>query len=67
VVGNPGKVIKQVSDEMIAWKTKGTRLYQALPKDCYDSLRECQPLSEMPANRPSQELLYETWNKIKRE
>jgi len=67
VVGNPGKVIKQVSDEMIAWKTKGTRLYQALPKDCYDSLRECQPLSEMPANRPSQELLYETWNKIKGE
>lgn len=67
VVGNPGKVIKQVSDEMIAWKTKGTRLYQALPKDCYDSLRECQPLSEMPTDRPSQELLYETWNKIKGE
>ena len=67
VVGNPGKVIKQVTDEMIAWKTKGTRLYQALPKDCYDSLRECQPLSEMPANRPSQELLHETWNKIKGE
>jgi len=67
VVGNPGKIIKPVTDEMIAWKTKGTRLYQALPKDCYDSLRECQPLSEMPANRPSQELLYETWNKIKGE
>ncbi|MBS1687403.1 MAG: transferase hexapeptide repeat family protein [Bacteroidetes bacterium] len=67
VVGNPAKVIKQVSDEMIAWKTKGTRLYQALPKDCHDSLRECQPLSEMPADRPSQELLYETWNKIKGE
>jgi len=67
VVGNPGKVIKQVSDEMIAWKTKGTRQYQALPKDCYDSLRECQPLSEMPTDRPSQELLYETWNKIKGE
>jgi len=67
VVGNPGKVIKQVSDEMIAWKTKGTRLYQALPKDCNDSLRECQPLSEMPTDRPSQELLYETWNKIKGE
>src|SRR6186713_2985861 len=23
VAGNPGKIIKQVSDEMIAWKTKG--------------------------------------------
>src|SRR6202000_2229368 len=55
VVGNPGKVIKQVSDEMIAWKTKGTRLYQMLPKDCHDSLIECQPLTEMPLTRPAQE------------
>lgn len=67
VVGNPGKIIKQVSDEMIAWKTKGTRLYQTLPKDCYDSLRECEPLQEIPTNRPTQESLYETWNKIKNE
>jgi len=65
VVGNPGKVIKQVSDDMIAWKTKGTRLYQMLPKDCYDSLRTCEPLAEMPADRPAQEALYDTWNKIK--
>ena len=28
IVGNPAKVIKQVSDEMIAWKTAGTNLYQ---------------------------------------
>ncbi|MEK7256324.1 MAG: transferase hexapeptide repeat family protein, partial [Bacteroidota bacterium] len=28
VVGNPGKIIREVSDEMIAWKTKGTELYQ---------------------------------------
>ena len=67
VVGNPGKIIKQVSDEMIAWKTKGTRLYQMLPKDCHDTLIECLPLSEMPANRPTQESLYDTWEKIKGE
>src|SRR5947207_7586970 len=30
VAGNPGKIIKAVSDEMIAWKTTGTALYQAL-------------------------------------
>jgi phenylacetic acid degradation protein len=65
VVGNPAKIVKQVSDEMIAWKTKGTQLYQTLPKDCYDSLREVEPLREMPADRPSQESLYDTWNKIK--
>lgn len=65
VVGNPGKIIKQVSDEMIAWKTKGTALYQQLPKDCYDTLVACEPLAEMPANRPSQETLYNTWEQIK--
>ncbi len=65
VVGNPGKIIKQVSDEMIAWKTKGTRLYQMLPQDCHDSLVACEPLREIPADRPPQESLYDTWNKIK--
>lgn len=65
VVGNPGKVIKEVSNEMIAWKTKGTQLYQTLPQDCYDSLVACEPLREMPADRPTQESLYDTWNKIK--
>jgi len=65
VVGNPAKIVKEVSDEMIAWKTKGTQLYQTLPKDCYEGLIECQPLFEMPSNRPSQESLFENWNKIK--
>lgn len=65
VVGNPAKIIKEVSDDMIGWKTKGTRLYQALPQDCRDSLLACEPLAEMPADRPQQEALYDTWNKIK--
>jgi carbonic anhydrase/acetyltransferase-like protein (isoleucine patch superfamily) len=67
VVGNPGKVIKQVSDEMIAWKTKGTRLYQSLPADLHATLRATEALTELPADRPSQESLYDTWNQIKNE
>lgn len=67
VVGNPGKIVKQVSDEMIAWKTKGTRLYQQLPADCFDSLRATAPLEEEGADRPPQESLYSTWNTIKDE
>jgi carbonic anhydrase/acetyltransferase-like protein (isoleucine patch superfamily) len=66
VVGNPGKVIKKVSDEMIDWKTKGTALYQTLPKDCMDSLRQASALEEEESNRPAQSNLYETWEKIKR-
>lgn len=65
VVGNPGKIIKTVSDEMLAWKTKGTLLYQTLPRDCYESLRPCEPLREIEENRPDQETLFQTWNEIK--
>lgn len=65
VVGNPAKIIKEVSDEMIAWKTKGTALYQALPGECYATLKECEPLREIEPNRPQQEMMYSTWEKIK--
>lgn len=65
VVGNPARIIKEVSNEMINWKTKGTQLYQQLPKDCFETLIACNPLTEVPADRPSQDSLYETWEKIK--
>lgn len=65
VVGNPGKIIKDVSDEMINWKTKGTELYQRLPKECHETLVECEPLTEIEEDRPTQEQLFKTWNKIK--
>ena len=65
VVGNPAKIVKEVSDEMIAWKSKGTALYQQLPADCYASLRECEPLREIEPNRPQQQSIYKTWNQSK--
>ncbi len=65
VVGNPAKIIKEVSDEMIAWKTKGTALYQQLPADCYATLKECDPLREVEPNRPQQQDIYLTWKKNK--
>ncbi len=63
-VGNPAKIIKEVSDEMIAWKTQGTALYQALPTECHATMKACEPLREIEANRPSQEKMYETWNAL---
>ena len=61
IAGNPSKIIKQVSDEMIVWKTQGTKLYQALPKQMFDHCRPCEPLKEIEENRPTQEELYKTW------
>lgn len=66
VVGNPGKIIKEVTEEMIAWKTEGTKLYQLLPQECYDSLRPCEPLREIPADQPQQEVLYQPWKEIQK-
>jgi len=63
--GNPGKIIKQVSDEMIKWKSKGTALYQTLPGDMHKHWKETAPLHEVPKDQPEQKSLYKTWEKIK--
>ena len=48
VAGNPARIIKEVSDEMINWKTEGTGLYQALPSRCFNGLRPVLPLTVVP-------------------
>lgn len=60
IVGNPAKAIKEVSDEMIDWKTAGTRIYQQLPADCHESLRVVEPLREIPVERLEQADFYKT-------
>jgi phenylacetic acid degradation protein/carnitine operon protein CaiE len=46
VAGNPGKIIKNVSDEMMAWKTEGTFLYQQLPAEMRKHWKVCRPLQK---------------------
>lgn len=43
LVGNPAKIIKDVSDEMINWKNEGTLLYQELTKEYNKTFKECLP------------------------
>ncbi|MBP6184976.1 MAG: transferase hexapeptide repeat family protein [Saprospiraceae bacterium] len=65
VAGNPGKIIKDVTDEMIDWKTNGTAIYQQLPSECFDSLMAVDPLHEIPQGRAEMVSVYQTWNTIK--
>ena len=65
--GNPAKRIKEVSDEMLVWKQAGTRLYQQLPEQCRNSLKECEPLKEIPEDRPQQMAIYDTWKSIQQQ
>lgn len=78
VVGNPSRIVRQVSDEMMRWKTEGTELYGALPAALRQHLRVCEPLTEIPpvgsgTSHPahpsdstgSQSPAYKTWNQSK--
>lgn len=65
IVGNPARIIREVSDEMVAWKSEGTKLYQQLPAECHATLRPCDPLEEIPEGRKSQEAIYLLWKEKK--
>jgi phenylacetic acid degradation protein len=65
-VGNPMNIVKEVTDDMIQWKTAGTKLYQQLPVDCHESLKEEIPLKEKPKNRSIQEDFYKTLAELRR-
>jgi phenylacetic acid degradation protein len=60
-VGNPARMVKEVSDEMLAWKTEGTKLYQGLPARLHATLCPCEPLREVPADRPELLRTYRSW------
>jgi carbonic anhydrase/acetyltransferase-like protein (isoleucine patch superfamily) len=63
VVGNPAKIIKEVSDDMMAWKTEGTKLYQQLPQQCFDTLLPCDPLTEPVPQKPLFTSQYQPFKK----
>lgn len=65
IVGNPAKVVKEVSDGMIAWKTEGTKLYQQLPAQLHATLKACDPLTEIPTGRPDLAAVYKTWKETR--
>lgn len=64
--GNPAKIIKDVSDEMLKWKSSGTELYKNLPAELYSTLKVCEPLREIPKDRPKQNEIYKTWKSQKK-
>ena len=66
IVGNPAKKIKDVSDEMIAWKTEGTKLYQQLPHEMHTQWQACEPLRQKPDDMAQQETFFKTWNQTRK-
>jgi hypothetical protein len=69
VVGSPAKVVRDVTDDMLSWKTEGTRLYQSLPSLLHASLVACEPLRRVEdrqmAGDPAGDGQYRTWHQTR--
>ena len=51
VAGVPARVMRELSDKDIAWKSNGTAQYQRLAARCLAGMRECAPLAAPEADR----------------
>ncbi len=60
-VGAPCRIVRDVGDEMLQWKSEGTKLYQSLPALMRDGWRPCDPLRGVPPDRPVQPAGYRVW------
>lgn len=65
LVGNPAKIIKEVSDEMLNWKAEGTKIYQQLATDMLNEWKPCEPLREIQEIKNNSNTIYKTWNETK--
>lgn len=50
--GIPAKVMRELTDQDVAWKSAGTAEYQRLTERSLATMVACQPLTEVEPNRP---------------
>ena len=55
VAGVPARVVRELTETEIAWKSNGTLLYQELAQRSRAQLRECLPLAAVEPGRPERE------------
>ena len=65
VGGNPWCILKDATPEMIAWKTKGTELYQTLP-DRYRMTLKPATTSRHKKKARKHEPVFQTWKETSR-
>ncbi len=51
VMGTPAKVIRELRDEEITWKSRGTAQYQQLAARCLETMQCVAPLTEVETDR----------------
>jgi phenylacetic acid degradation protein len=52
VAGVPAKIVRELQDKEMSWKANGTHQYQELAKRSLATMKECDPLPAVEADRP---------------
>ncbi len=65
VVGNPAKIIKKTSPNMMEWKTEGTKIYHQLAADMRSQWKKCKPLRNASKQKVIRSKKYKTWTGTK--
>ncbi len=52
VAGVPGKLVRALTDQELAWKVEGTQSYQELTRRSLSTMRATAPLARAEADRP---------------
>lgn len=52
VSGVPARIVRELSEKEIGWKTHGTEQYQVLAQRYFDSFEVAEPLAELEQSRP---------------
>ncbi len=55
VAGVPARVVRDLTEAEIAWKSNGTLVYQELAQRSHAQMRECLPLAAVEPDRPVRE------------
>ena len=66
LVGNPARMIREVSEEMMEWKTEGTKVYQQLTREMKEQWKACEPLGKVAGKDSGNADTYKTWNETKK-
>lgn len=51
IIGSPARTVRKVSDKELAWKERGTTLYQRLAQRSHSELKQVEPLRQIEPNR----------------
>lgn len=67
VAGTPAKVVRDLSESEMKWKVEGTKAYQELALRSINTLKECEPLREIEANRQRFQSNIKSLNDLKKD